>query len=229
VWAAYQRAQLKKEMLWKAVVTGRPASVSDDKKADPVVEEEHAMNTASLATIQMSVKPVHLDTATSVDTAKEAWNALKGMLEARDNPQLLQLMEELGSLNMGDDESIITFTSRAKMIRDVLAMLGNPVDDDSLALRVLSGLPSAYRMLRTVLENKDVNLFMSDVTAKLLQVEQRNISAGSSKPVGSVKSKAFAAAAPKKPFDKNSVVCYYCDKKEHMKRDCYKRKADEVK
>ena len=39
VWAAYQRAQLRKEKLWKAVVTDRPASGSDNKKADPVVEE----------------------------------------------------------------------------------------------------------------------------------------------------------------------------------------------
>jgi len=30
VWAAYQRAQLKKEKLWAAVVTDRPASSSDD-------------------------------------------------------------------------------------------------------------------------------------------------------------------------------------------------------
>jgi len=51
-------------------------------------------------------------------------------------------MEELSSLKKGDDESIIEFTSRAKMIRDELAMLGNPVDDNTLALRVLSGLPS---------------------------------------------------------------------------------------
>jgi len=133
---------------------------------------------------------------TSVDTAKEAWNALKGMFEARDNDQLLRLMEELSSLKKGDDESIIKFTSRAKMIRDELAMLGNPVDDNMLVLRVLSGLPSEYAMLRTVLESKDVKLIMSDVTAKLLQVEQRNISSGSSKPVGSVKAQAFAAAAP---------------------------------
>jgi len=224
VWAAYQRAQLKKEKLWKAVVTDRPASGSDDKKADPVVEEWDAMNEAALATIQMSVKPVHLNTVTSVDTAKEAWNALKGMFEARDNAQLLRLMEELSSLKKGDDESIIKFTSRAKMIRDELAMLGTPVDDNTLALRVSSGLPSEYGMLRTVLEKKDVKLVMSDVTAQLLQVEQRNMSAGSSKPVGSVKSQAFAAAAPKKPFDKKSIVCYYCDKKGHMKRECYKRR-----
>jgi len=67
------------------------------------------------------------------------------------------------------------------------------------------------------------------VTSKLLQVEQRNLSAGSSKPVRSVRSQAVAAAAPKKPFGKKSVVCYYCDKKGHMKRDCYKRKADEAR
>jgi len=36
-------------------------------------------------------------------------------------------------------------------------------------------------------------------------------------------------AAPKKPFDHKSVVCYYCDKKGNMKRKCYKRKADEAK
>jgi len=38
VWAAYQRAQLKKEKLWTAVVTDQPASSSDDKKSDPVVD-----------------------------------------------------------------------------------------------------------------------------------------------------------------------------------------------
>ena len=229
VWAVYQRAQLKKEKLCKAVVTDRPASGSDDRKADAVDAEWDAMNVAALATIQMSVKPVHLNTVTSVDTAKEAWDALKVMFEARDNAQLLRLIDELSSLKKGDDENIIKSASRAKLIRDKLAMLGNPVDDNTLALRVLSGLPSEYGMLRTVLENKDVKLVMSDVTAKLLQVEQRNIAGGSSKPAGGVKSQAFTVAAPKKPFDKKSVVCYYCDKKGRMNGAFYKRKADEAK
>ena len=202
------------------VVTDRPASGADDKQADPVVEEWDAMNEAALATIQMSVKPVHLNTVTSVDTAKEAWDALKVMCEARDNAQLLRLMDELSSWNKGDAESIIKLASRDKMIRDELAMLGNPVDENTLALRVLSGLPSEYGMIRSVLENKDVKLVISDDTAKLLQVEQRNIAGGPSKPAGGVKSQAFTVAAPKKPFNRRSVVCYYCDKKGHMKRDC---------
>jgi len=164
-----------------------------------------------------------------VDTAKEAWDALKVMFEARDNAQLLRLMDELSSLKKGGDENIIKFASRAKMLRDELAMLGNPVADNTLALRVLIGLPAEYGMLRTVLKNKDTKLIMSDVTAKLLQVEQRSISVGNSKPSGSVKAQAFAAAAPKRRFDKKSVVCYYCNKKGHMQPDGHKKKADEAK
>jgi len=171
------------------------------------------MNETALATIEMSVKPVHLNTVTSVDMAKEAWDALKILLEARDNAQLLRIMDDLSSLKKGGDEKIINFASRAEMIRDELAMLGNPVDDNTLALLVLPGLLAEYGMLRTVFENKETKLAMSDVTAKPLQVEQRSLSVGASKPPGSVKSQAFAAAASEKPFDKKSVVCFYCNRK----------------
>jgi len=229
VWAAYQRAQLKKEKLWAAVVTDRPASGADDKKVDPAVVEWDAKNEEALATIQMAVKPVHLNTVTSVETAKEAWDALEVMFNARDNAQLLRLMDELSSLKKGGDENIIKYTSRAKMIRDELAMLGNPADDNTLSLRVLSRLPTEYGMLRAVLENKDSKIVMADVTAKLLQVEQRSGSGGSAKKADGLKAQALPAAAAKKPWDKKSVVCFYCDKKGHMKRHCFMRKADEAK
>jgi len=138
-------------------------------------------------------------------------------------------MDELSSLKNGGDEHIIKFASRAKMLQNELAMLGNPVVDNTLALRVLAGTPAENGMLRTVLENKDTKLVMSDVTAKLLEVEQQSISVGASKPSGSVKSQAFAAAAPKKLFDKMLVVCFYCRKKGQMQRDCHKKMADEAK
>jgi len=206
VWAAYQRSQVKKEKLWTAVVTDRPASGSDNQKSDLVVEAWDTMNMAALATIQMSVKAVHLNTVTSVDTAKEAWDVLKVMFEARDKAQMLRLMDELSSLKEGDDEDIIKFASRATMIRDETAMIGDPVEDNTLALRVLSGLPAQYEMLTTVLENEDTKIVMSDVGAKLLQVEQRSIIVCASKPSGSVKSQVVAAAVHKKSLDKYSVV-----------------------
>jgi len=141
VWEAYQRAKLEKEMLRKAVVTDRLASGSDDKKADPVVEEWGDMNESALETIQTSVKPVNLNKVTSVDMSKEASDALKVMFEVLDNAPLLRLMEELSSFffNKGDDENIINFASRAKMVQDEMAILDNPVDDNTLTLSVFSG------------------------------------------------------------------------------------------
>jgi len=88
----YKCAKLKKVKLWAAVLKDRPASSFDDKRSNPVVHAWDAMNEAALATIQMSVKPVHLNTFTSVNTFKEAWVAIKVMLDARDTAQLLRLI-----------------------------------------------------------------------------------------------------------------------------------------
>ena len=83
-------------------------------------------------------------------------------------------------------------------------------------------------MIKTVLENMDGKRNLADVSAKLLTVKQRASRGRSSSSTG-VKSQAFAASDTKKPWDKKAVVCYYCDKKRHMKRDCLKRKADDAR
>jgi len=82
------------------------------------------MNESALATIQMSAKPVNLHSVTAVGTAKEAWDALKDIFEARDNARVLQLMHELSNLKQGGDEKIMKYTSRAKGIRQELFMMG---------------------------------------------------------------------------------------------------------
>jgi len=61
------------------------------------------------------------------------------MFEVLENAPLLRLMEELSSFNKGDDENIINFVSRAKMVQDEMAILDNPVDDNTLTLSVFSG------------------------------------------------------------------------------------------
>ena len=111
-----------------------------------MVDVWDAMTEAALATIQKLVKLVHLNTVTSVNAAKAACDELKVMFEARNNAQLLRLMDKLSSRKKGGDKNIIKFASRAKMIRDELAMLGNRVDDNTIGVRVLSGLPAEYGM-----------------------------------------------------------------------------------
>jgi len=165
---------------------------------------------------------------TAVSTAKVAWDALKDIFEARDNARLLQLMRERRNLKKEGDENIIKNTSRAKGLRQELAMLGNQVDENSLELQILSVLSAEYDLIKNVLENMNWKRNLADVSAKLLTVEQRESRLRSSSTTG-VKSQAFAASAAKKSWNKKTVVCYFCNKKGHMKRDCLKKKADDAK
>jgi len=116
-------------------------------------------------------------------------------------------MHELSNLKKGSDENIIKYTSRAKGIRQELSMLGSHVDENTLVLQILSGLPAEYDMIKTVLENMDGKRNLANVSAKLLPVEQRGSHGRSSSATG-VKSQAFTTTASKKPWDKRAVVCY---------------------
>jgi len=107
------------------------------------------------------------------------------------------------------------------------SMLGNQVDESTLVLQILSGLPAEFDMSKTVLENIEGKRNRADESAKLLKVEQRG-SQGRPSSTSGVKSKEFAATASKKSCDKRAVVCYFCDKKGHMKRDCLKKKANDA-
>jgi len=223
----YCRAQLIKENVWSAVVTDRPASGSDSK-GNFVADAWDIMNESALATTQMSVRPVHQHSVTAINTAKDEWDALKDICKARDSAQLRQLMHQLNNLKKVGDENIINDTSRAKGLRQELAMLGNQFVENTLVLQTLSGIPVEYDMIRTVLKTIDGRRNLADVSAKLLRVEQRGIRGRSSSTTG-VESQAFASLATKKSWDKKAVVYYFCDKKGHMKRDYLKMKADDSK
>jgi len=93
------------------------------------------------------------------------------------------------------------------------------VEENTLVLQIMSGLPAEYDSCQTVVENMDGKRNLSYVSAKLLTAEQRGSQERLSSTAG-VKSQALATTACKKPWDKSAVLCYYCDKKTHIKRVC---------
>jgi len=76
-------------------------------------------------------------------------------------------------------------------------MLGNQVDESTLVLQILSGLPAEFDMRKTVLENIEGKRNLANESAKLLKVEQRG-SQGRPSSTSGVKSKEFAETASKK-------------------------------
>ena len=115
--------------LWHAV-TGDDANVDNDQKA--------------LALIGLYVKEHHLPLMERCDTAKQAWQQLEAVYQAKSNARKLQLRKELSQLKMGPREPLTKYVGRAKEIQDQLRAAGHEVGDQDVAWAVLAGLPAIY-------------------------------------------------------------------------------------
>ncbi|KAI7839206.1 hypothetical protein COHA_007019 [Chlorella ohadii] len=208
-WSIRMQAFLMVKGLWDAV-TGESTDSSADKKA--------------LAQIILHVKDHHLPALVGCTSAKNAWETLKAMFQAKTNARKLLLRRELTQLKMGATEALSIYAARAKDLQTQLRSAGDQVRDQEVALQFLAGLPPAYGMINTVLTAGDQELKIDGMLPKLLQ-----------RP-----SEAALMARPNKSFNgngngngnrsydngKKSKICYYCGTPGHFKHECPKRQQD---
>jgi transposase InsO family protein len=185
----------------------------------------------ALAIIGLCVKECHLPTLAACETAKEAWDALQAVYEAKSNARRLQLRRELTTLRKEQEEPLTKYVARARAIRDQLKSIGAQLSDDDIVMAVLAGLPPEYDTLVTVLTASDGKLDLDRVFAKLLQVEQRQTDSAEREYTSAYFSKGGRPGKPR-PQDRRQPTaggkeCYYCGKKGHFKRDCKFRIRDE--
>jgi hypothetical protein len=133
---------------------------------DATQEGGKAYDSKALAIIGLSVEELYLPTLKSCVTAKAAWDALARLHESRSNARILNLKRQLTALRMSDSEPVTKYISRAQSLRDQLQAAGHTLAEDDLVLSVLNGLPKAYSMLVTILENSDARLCHTDNVTK---------------------------------------------------------------
>lgn len=218
-WSTRMRLYLVSQGLWTAV----KGQLSADSEADSKADDK------ALALIGLSVKDHHLTTIASCETAKQAWDALESVYQAKSVARRLQLKRALNSLRKQPDEELTKYVARAKDIRDQLAAAGWSPDDQEVTLSILAGLPSEYDTLVTVLESGDVKLDPDSVLAKLLTVEQRaaseKLAAGDSTSAYVSRQRGSSVGKQSWPEERE---CWYCGKQGHLKKDCRKKRQDEL-
>ena len=219
--------------LWTAV-TSDEANAEADQKA--------------LALIGLYVKEHHLPMLERCGTARDAWNQLEEVYQAKSNARKLQLRKELIQLKMGASEPLTKYVARAKELQDQLRAAGHEVADQDVAWSVLAGLPADYDTVVTILETTtEHDMSLDDILPKLLQVEQRqqkerptdtaliaqpNGGYGGGKP-GKYGHGKFPGSKPGSKGAGNGSgskredrTCYYCGKRGHISTDCRKKKSD---
>ena len=138
---------------WKARLT----AILDENDLDDIVlnvTKEPTTNAGRLAykrkqgkarrVIYDFVKEELMPNITSLKTAKECYDTLVNLYEKKAPSQKRVLKKRPQTLKLNKDESIGSFFTKIKQVRDQLLDVGVTVDDDDLVQTVVEGLPGSW-------------------------------------------------------------------------------------
>lgn len=209
-WQSKMKFLLITKGLWTAV-TGDSVSEEADGKA--------------LAQIGLHVKDHHLPVLERCKSAKDAWNQLEAVYQAKSNARKRQLRKELSQLKMGPTEPLAKYVARAKEIQNQLQATGYEVKDQEVVWALLAGLPTQYDTIVTVLEtSSDADVKLDDILPKLMPVEQRIRSTVATyheeTALMAGRKARFGNKTGRFPSNKETRACFVCGQDGHIAKNC---------
>lgn len=201
--------------------------------------------------ITMCVSEQHLPTIEASVNAKEVWDALEALYQQQSTASVLALRREFNAMEKKSNESISQYIARARSLADQLGAAGQRPGEADLALVVLGGLPTAYNMVKTVIENTTPLPTLAEIQSKLILTEKSMPSPVNTDAayLGNTRPKRFGARWPQPRPSTGKFIptsykkatglenreqdhrmetrsCYHCGKKGHLKHECRKLKAE---
>jgi len=169
-------------------------------------------------------------TVSGSPSAKHAWDALNAAFSSQTNARRTQLTMELTSIHKKAEEDLMMYTSRAKAMQAELASAGQPLDENTVILYVLLGLPENFKMIKTVLLAAPQFLSWESVLAALLPIEAE-LGEATTKEEG-VTAAAYQASQARtdaRRERRRNIVCWNCNKRGNYQSECRSARAEENK
>lgn len=142
----------------------------------------------------------------SAKTVKEVWDNLKTTFEDKGAVRKVTLMRKIVNTKLDECNSMETYVSEIISTAQKLSEIGFEINDEWLAIFLLSGLNDDFLPMIMAMENSSTKLSSDSVKTKLLQ-EVSSSSTGD---------KAFFARNRKK----GALICYTCRQKGHKSTQC---------
>ena len=166
------------------------------------------------------------------------WKQLSDQFQKKTWANKLELQKKLYSLRLHDGESVQTHIKEMTELFETLAVVGDTVSDEDRVVYLLASLPESFNMLVTALEASSENVpKMEIVTERLLHEERKLKEKGagddhSSRKAFLSKQKRGNPSALGNPsasgnHRRQQLVCHYCKKPGHFKRNCRKLAASQ--
>ena len=231
LWKMRIKALLRKDNCLEAI-TGRPAAITDDAKWKQ-------MDGDAVANIHLTLADEILSSVEEKNSAKEIWDHLVKLYQAKSLHSKIFLKRKLYSLRMEESSSVTEHINKLNTLFSQLKALDHIIESNERAELLLQSLPDSYDQLVISLTNNSLTgeLNFDDIAAAVLEEESRRNNKDD-KSGGSQQAEALAVTRGRsdvhgssgshhhgrKSKSKKVLKCYYCGKKNHMKKDCWKLK-----
>ncbi|XP_050153876.1 uncharacterized protein LOC126628286 isoform X1 [Malus sylvestris] len=111
-----------------------------------------------------------MDYVIGCKSSHEAWKCIQERYASVSVVKINQLKTEFHTIQKGAD-SVDKYLLRLKGIRDQLVAAGEKVTENDLVIAALSGLPSEFETIRTIILARDTPISLTDFRAQLLGAE----------------------------------------------------------
>ncbi|KAM2069153.1 hypothetical protein FF1_000705 [Malus domestica] len=130
------------------------------------VQKDMAMLSLLIATLSDDA----MEYVIGCKTSHEAWTNLQDIYASVSRARINQLKTEFHTIQKGGD-SIDKYLLKLKAIQDQLIAVGERVTDNDLVIAALSGLPSEFDVVKTVILAKETSIPLKDFKAQLIGAE----------------------------------------------------------
>ena len=232
MWKLKMRAILMKDNCL-AAIEGRPAGVTDDKWKE--------MDAMAVANMHLALSDSVLSGVEEKKSAKEIWDALTKLYQAKSLHNKIFLKRRLYTLRMAETTSVTEHINTLNTLFSRLNSLGHKIAELERAEILLQSLPDSYDQLIINYTNNVLSdyIVFDDVAAAVLEEESRRKNKedrlGSSKQVEALtmtrgRSTEHGSSGShnhgrSKSRSRKNIKCYNCGKKGHVKKDCWRNKS----
>lgn len=206
----------------------------DEKKPSDVDEGDwKKMDKKAIALIRQYLNDSVFHHVASCESAKALWDKLVSLYESKSATSKAFLVRKLVQLRLDEEKSVAEHLNEFQDVINQLANMKVNFDDELQALLLMSSLSESWETLVVSLSNSNANgtISLETVRSSLLNEELRRKGSGlksvQSEAMVARDSKGDTAWKKKEASGKGAIICHYCNKKGHIRRNCHAYKKDQ--
>ena len=217
--------QMKHLLLAKGLyryVDGTEAAPEAEAAAD--VKARYTDNSQkAFSTLALSVSSGLVYLISDCDKPDDAWTRLRAHFERDTIANKLFLKKRYFRTVMKDSTAVEQHIKHMKELMDKLAAINAPISEEDQVVTLLGSLPSSYDNVVTALEARVDDLTLDFVHQSLITAEQKRKEQATSNTTPS-DAALYLKRKHKGQRPKGPIICHYCDKPNHIAKDCPDRK-----